>query len=72
MAITSRLILKIGAFIVWLILLMLFAFISWGTLAIDRALIAFQTFLIVAIIWLVIGIVGFGWRLIKSKVRSST
>lgn len=71
MAITSRLVLKIVAFIVWLILLILLAYSSWGTLAIDRAVVAFQTFLIATIIWLVIGIVGFGWRFIRSKGKPS-
>jgi len=55
-------------FVVWVAILLVLAYFTWGVLAIDGVLKAFYVMLSLTVIWTLIGAVGFGW----SKIRRST
>ncbi len=68
---TLKFIVKVVLFIIWLVILYLLGSFTYGALVIDRVVKAFQVGLGISIIWLVIGIVGFGYSWIKRKLASS-
>ncbi len=63
--------LKTILFIVWVAILLVLVYFTWGVLAIDRVLRAFYVMLTLTLIWIVIGAVGFGWNRIRQKMHTN-
>lgn len=59
---------KAALFVVWVLVLGVLAYVAWGMYAIDGVARAGNVFLATLLVLLVLGVLGFWWRLLRRGI----